>query len=231
MTDPDALTRAWDGVGAIIHLAAVFAGSEQELREVNVDGTRAVARAAEKLGARLVMAGSAVVYAPGEMVDADENHEKGPVDGYGWSKLLAEDELPPTACVLRLPSLISSAPCPMREMLVGLLRDAMIPHPEDRGAPIELAPVRDVARAAILAVENDKARGPYNVSGRDRPRFLDIIESAASAINVTPRWGSPEQLDPTLVRQATVARTLSLQRIQTELGYEPVEDWRSVLFA
>ncbi len=230
ISDVEALTRAWDGVDAIVHLAAIFTGSAEEMREVNIDATRAVADAAERLGARLVFAGSASIYAPGEMIDADESFPKAPVDAYGWSKLQAEDELPPSACILRLPSLISTAPCPIHSMLSGLVQSTGVPYPEDRGAPIELAPVNDVARAVLLAVEDDKAHGPYNVSGADRPRFVDIVECAAAAMDVAPKWVSEDQANPVLWRQATETRTLSLHRVKTELGYRPVEDWRTVLF-
>jgi UDP-glucose 4-epimerase len=228
--DPKALTQVWDGAQAIIHLAGIFTGSEEEFKRTHIEGTRAVNLASRELGAKLVVAGSATVYAPGEFLDANENHPTGPEDAYGWSKLLAEEELHPEACVFRLPSLISKAPCPMRNMLRSLLENAPVPHPENGGAPIEMAPVQDVARAMLLAIENQKARGAYNVSGAERPRFVDIIQSAAAAWGLRPNWQEADQVPPALLKQATQARTLSQKRVQADLGYQPSENWRVVLF-
>jgi dihydroflavonol-4-reductase len=57
ITDEDALDRALDGVTTVVHAAAfVHCGWRygQAMREVNVEGTRCVARAARRAGARLV---------------------------------------------------------------------------------------------------------------------------------------------------------------------------------
>jgi dihydroflavonol-4-reductase len=57
ITDEDALNRACDGVTTVIHAAAfVHCGWRygQAMQEVNVDGTRCVAGAARRAGARLV---------------------------------------------------------------------------------------------------------------------------------------------------------------------------------
>ncbi|HHI80716.1 MAG TPA: NAD(P)-dependent oxidoreductase [Planctomycetes bacterium] len=229
--DEEGLTEAWKEVTAILHLAGILTGSEEEFRRIHVEGTACIARVSRNLGVRMVMAGSATIYAQGEMVRGDESFPKAPADAYGWSKWLAEQELPPQACVLRLPSLISRAPCAMRESLCALLRSSIpLPRPENGGVPIELAPVQDVAEAFLLAALNPRAQGPYNISGKESPSFVEIIEAAAAALGENPNWTSPERVAPDLLRQATQSRTLSQRRAKRELGYKPECDWREVLF-
>jgi len=46
MADPASLRRACDGIGAIIHLAAIIRGRPRDFREVMIDGTRALIEAA-----------------------------------------------------------------------------------------------------------------------------------------------------------------------------------------
>jgi nucleoside-diphosphate-sugar epimerase len=64
IADPAAVARACDGVCVIYHLAAVVGdwGPASLYRRVTVDGTRHVLDAAERNGARVVLASSIVVY-------------------------------------------------------------------------------------------------------------------------------------------------------------------------
>ena len=84
---------------AVVHLAAQpsvaasFVDPERD-RAVNVDGTRAVARAARDVGARrMLSASSAAVYGEPAEVPLREGSRTEPVNPYGASKLAAESAL------------------------------------------------------------------------------------------------------------------------------------------
>ena len=92
----------------VVHLAAQpsvaasFADPERD-RAVNVEGTRAVARAARTVGARRVLsASSAAVYGEPAEIPLREGSRTEPVNPYGVSKLSAEevlaDELADSGC-------------------------------------------------------------------------------------------------------------------------------------
>src|SRR5437773_2743613 len=93
--DAAALSAAFAGVDAVVHLAAVVATTrEHEYVTVNVGGTRAVAAAALAAGARLIYvsslaaAGSAPPGAPRREEDPPQ-----PLTPYGHSKLEGERHL------------------------------------------------------------------------------------------------------------------------------------------
>ncbi len=84
---------------SIVHLAAqtsvpVSIADPERDRLVNVEGTRAVARAARAVGARrMLSASSAAVYGEPEVVPLVETSQKRPANPYGHSKLEAESVL------------------------------------------------------------------------------------------------------------------------------------------
>ena len=84
---------------AVVHLAAQVSVHEsmrdpERDRAINVEGTRAVARAAAAAGARRVIsASSAAVYGEPEVVPLPETARKAPTNPYGASKLEAESVL------------------------------------------------------------------------------------------------------------------------------------------
>lgn len=87
------------GPDAVVHLAAQASVGEsikdpERDRAVNVEGTRAVARASVEAGAkRLVSASSAAVYGEPAELPLAENSPKTPANPYGASKLEAESAL------------------------------------------------------------------------------------------------------------------------------------------
>jgi NADH dehydrogenase len=54
LLDGPGLERAMGGCDAVVHVAALYEASESTLRRVNVDGTRAVLKAAERAGVRRI---------------------------------------------------------------------------------------------------------------------------------------------------------------------------------
>ena len=96
------LTRALEGAGAVVHAAAVpgpHLASKEVIEEVNVEGTRNVALAAERAGVRRIVFVSSesvlgFVFSDGavrpDYLPVDEEHPLAPIDPYGRSKLAAE---------------------------------------------------------------------------------------------------------------------------------------------
>ena len=93
LDDPDALTRASEGVDVIYHVAGlVMARDEQEFHAVNAAGTRRLLEAATPFGPRIVLVSSLAAAgptAPGRPLIGTEPPR--PVTAYGRSKLAAED--------------------------------------------------------------------------------------------------------------------------------------------
>lgn len=84
--DTDAFSRAAAGCDVIVHAAAAVTphGGWEAFRRVNVDGTLAAIRAAERSGARLVQVSSVAVYGPtgryrGDEWKTDEDAVLGPL--------------------------------------------------------------------------------------------------------------------------------------------------------
>ncbi len=100
ITSPDLPQAVSDfGPEAVVHLAAqtsvpVSLQDPDRDRLVNVEGTRAVARAARAAGAlRMLSASSAAVYGDPAVVPLLETSPKKPINPYGESKLAAEGVL------------------------------------------------------------------------------------------------------------------------------------------
>ena len=103
--DLAALCAAFRGAQAVVHAAAIpgpALGTEEEILETNLDGTRNVALAATETDvSRLVFISSesvlGFVFSAGRVhplyLPIDESHPLAPVDAYGRSKLLAESAL------------------------------------------------------------------------------------------------------------------------------------------
>ncbi|MFH1688724.1 MAG: NAD(P)-dependent oxidoreductase [Candidatus Eisenbacteria bacterium] len=96
------LSHSIDGAQAVVHAAAIPGptfGSEDDIMEVNVEGTRNIALAADRAGVRRIVFISSesvlgFVFSAGavgpEYLPVDEDHLLAPSDPYGRSKLAAE---------------------------------------------------------------------------------------------------------------------------------------------
>ena len=94
--DPASLTRAVDGVSAIVHLAAVFRTPDtDQIWKVNLQGTRNLIAAAKAHApdARFIMASTSRVYDADSPRPGREDDACDPKEDYPASKIAAEKEL------------------------------------------------------------------------------------------------------------------------------------------
>ena len=123
LTDATSLTRAFEGVDAVVHCAAIYSydsAATAHLTDVNVTGTRAVLEAAAAAGAtRVVVTSSAVTRGSSlQPLPRDESHHLGtePAPAYYASKVLQEQvalevaERTGLEVVLALPTVVLGGP-------------------------------------------------------------------------------------------------------------------------
>jgi nucleoside-diphosphate-sugar epimerase len=96
LLDPASLAKAVTGVSAVVHLAAVFRTTDDELIwKTNLEGTRSLITAVETYApeARFVLASTSHVYGPDGVRPGREDEPTNPEQAYPASKLAAENEL------------------------------------------------------------------------------------------------------------------------------------------
>jgi dihydroflavonol-4-reductase len=175
LTDPASLAAALAGVEVLYHVAAdyrLWAPDPAVLYRVNVDGTRALLRAAEAAGVSRVVYTSSVG-ALGLRPDGRPGTEATPVrledmvGDYKRSKFLAEREAE-AAAARGLPVVIVNPsapvgpwdwkPTPTGRMLVDYLKGRMLAYLE---TGLNVVHVRDVARGHLLAAARGQAGERY----------------------------------------------------------------------
>lgn len=190
--DPEALGRAFAGADVVVHLAFLITGtaSREAIREINVEGTLNVFRAAAEAGARrFVYASSVAAYGfhRDNPIGMTEEWPARPADHlfYAQEKAELETELAEVAdehpgldlYLLRPPVVLgpnavgakSFAPEPLERLAAGLargLRRSPVPLP----APVPRLPMQfihadDVAEALLLCAVGAGPPGTYNITG------------------------------------------------------------------
>lgn len=189
--DPDAVTALMREVRprAVIHTAY----SETD-EDVNVAGSRNVARAAAEVGARVVHVSTDLVFDGALGRPYTEDDEPRPIMEYGRHKLAAEREVLPTALVIRT-SLIYGGPGtePSRHERAVLDGRMTTFFTDELRSPVQ---VGDLA-AALLELAGTGASGVLHVAGTDGvsryefaqlvARDADSIEPGLAAEHATPR--------------------------------------------
>jgi dTDP-4-dehydrorhamnose reductase len=161
------------GPGAVIHTA--YRQDPPDAWTVNVAGSRHVARAARRLGARLVHVSTDVVFSGRHERPYVEDDPLDPVTDYGRSKAAAEDAVRaehPAALVVRT-SLIYGGATPSKHELAAREASGVFFSNELR-CPIQ---VGDLAEALLELVRIELA-GPLHVAGADgvsRCEFARLI--------------------------------------------------------
>ncbi len=175
---PDDLPPLVAGMDAIIHCAALSSpwGRYRDFHAINVVATQALMKAARAAGVRsFVFISSPSVYA--EMRDRLDLTEEYPValhplNAYAATKVLAEgavlqpDENEMACVVLRPRAIVGPHDTVLLPRILKIMRTGRFPLLRDGQALVELTDARDVADAAIRALDNaaDVRGQVFNIS-------------------------------------------------------------------
>ena len=208
VTDEAAVESAMQGVGAVIHMAALLhiVNPSSELRgkyeHINIGGTAMVVEAAIKAGVgRVVLFSTIAVYGQAAGQVLDEQSPTIPVTFYAQTKLAAEKIILNArgadgqllGAVLRLGAVYGSRIKGNYERLTrALARNRFIPVGDGLNRRT-LVYDKDVGRAAVLAVSHPAAAGrSFNVTDGAFHTLNEIIEFICSALGrKSPRLSLP----------------------------------------
>lgn len=216
------LAEACRGSDVLVHGAALIrARDELAFRTVNVDGTAAAARAAGRVGARMIFISSQA--AGGEGTPDSPRRETdppAPVNAYGRSKLAAEVVLRAT-----------------QDLAWTILRPCAVFGPRDRGflplfrmgrrgfflvpsspaTSFTLIHIADLARAVLLAADDERAKGETLFVGHARARTGDDLLRAIAA-------AEGRSFRPVRVPAPLFTATARLGDLCWKMGIKPLVD-------
>jgi UDP-glucose 4-epimerase len=200
--DPDAVRTAMLGVDGVIHLAALLhiVNPSPELQpryeRINVGGTANVVEAARQAGVRrLVFFSTINVYGASAGSILTEDSPVHPDSFYAQTKLDAErivlsakrPDGRPLGAVLRLGAVYGSRiKGNYQRLLMALARNRFLPIGSGQNRRT-LVYDKDVARAALLALEHPEAAGKiFNVSDGEFHTLSEIIATLCQALGRKP---------------------------------------------
>jgi len=178
LDDPDALTRASEGVDVIYHVAGlVMARDEAEFHAVNAAGTRRLLEAAAPFGPRIVLVSSLAAAgpaAPGRPLIGTEPPR--PVTAYGRSKLAAE-------------AIVRTGPLPW-----VIIRPPAVYGPRDRemfrvfrAAQLGVAPVFGTGDQELSLVFGPDLAGAIVAAGNARDALGGVFYAAHPEVTTSER--------------------------------------------
>src|SRR6266571_3618378 len=182
-----ALADAFRDVDAVVHLAGVVSTiREQELFDVNVEGTRAVADAARAAGVRLIHVSSLAAAGPASAgCPRSEDDPAAPVTPYGRSKLEGERVLaamPDLRWIVLRPGIVYGPGDRAMLPLFQLAAHGVLPLVGRAGAAYTMIHVSDLIRAIVAALDSAADRQTV-FAGHPRPatgrELLEGVRSAA----------------------------------------------------
>ncbi|WP_089803324.1 dTDP-4-dehydrorhamnose reductase [Cellulomonas sp. KH9] len=233
VTDADAVLDAVAGHDVVVNCAAWTAVDAAEDDEpaawwVNALGPANLARAASRVGARIVQVSTDYVVS-GEAPDPlPADAAPHPLQAYGRTKLSGEwavrAEAPASHLVLRTAWLYGAhgACFPRTIVRVARERGSLDVVDDQWGQPTW---TRDVAALALAAVRQDVAPGTYHATSSGRTSWWGFARAAVAAAGMDPdvvRPSTSATLDRRAVRPAwSVLDHGSLRAV----GVEPIGDW------
>ncbi|WP_028938291.1 NAD-dependent epimerase/dehydratase family protein [Pseudonocardia spinosispora] len=239
LDDPDSLRRAADGCSGVFHLAASIGESLEQTRELNVEGTRAVLRAARDAGVRRFVhtSTSAAIIDPTGLVAEDAPGGTALVDPYSTTKaeaeqlVLAESGDGMDVMVMNPVSIYGPSPSGPHSYN-GLLASAAEGKVEAVvDAAIGWVLASDVALGHLLAYRHGENGRRYVLCG-GVARFGAVLHRYAELVGsphrvrVLPPGSSLGADAPTFARRSEVYGKLAPVRVSDErargLGFSPV---------
>ena len=185
--DAAALQPAFAGVDAVVHLAGVVSAVDARVfTAVNVDGTRAVASAASRAGARLVHVSSLAAAGPAPATAPhQEDDPPHPLTPYGASKLDSERVVKGTTDLrwfIVRPGVVYGPTDRAVFPLFQAAQRGILPLVGRSDAAYTFIYVSDLVRAIIAAVDRSDAEGTV-FAGHATPvtpiALLDAIQAAS----------------------------------------------------
>jgi len=265
ITDPATVSSAMKGVQAVVHMAALLHNLHcppelyEKYERINVGGTANIVKAASLAQVeRVVLFSTITVYGPSGGSILTEKSPPNPDTVYAKTKLAAEQIVlsarrrdgQPLGTVLRLGAVYGPGiKGNYQRLLMALDRGTFIPIGDGCNRRT-LIYDKDVARAAVVALQHPRAAGRvYNVSDGRYHTISDILESMSLALGrKRPSFSLPaapiriaagllEDAARLLGRRLPVGRAtvdkytediaVSSELLQSELGFRPLYDLRA----
>lgn len=230
LADPASLARACTGIDTVFHCAghahAFGALGEAEAarhRQVNFEGTRALAEAAGRAGVRRFVFLSSVK-AMGEPLEAcvNEDWAPPPVTAYGQAKRAAEAALQEAAArhgmhavSLRLAMVYGTGGRGNLERMAALVRRGLFPPLPETGNRRSLVHVSDVVAAIRRVAVNPRAAGrSYIVAHPETHSGRQLFDALRAAQGMAPvAWGVPRGLLTAAARLGDGVEALLSRRV------------------
>jgi dihydroflavonol-4-reductase len=197
VTAPESLRGPVAEVDAVIHLASLLKMPwNQDFWTVNVEGTRAVARAVADAARppACVVVSSLAASGPSRGEPRAEGEHCSPVSKYGRVKFAAEQAAVATGApvsIVRPPMVYGEGDATVFRLFRTVSRGWHV-LPTWRSAPVSLVHARDLAEAlvAIAArgerVSREPGSGIYHVAGDEMPEYAALGGHVAAALGASP---------------------------------------------
>ncbi|HWX48541.1 MAG TPA: hopanoid-associated sugar epimerase [Roseomonas sp.] len=234
LTEPDSLRAALRGMRCLLHVAAdyrLWAPDPSVLMRVNVEGTRALMRAALEAGVERIVHTSSVatLKVAGATAPVDETAAQAPeeaIGAYKRSKTLAERVVEEMVAQEGLPAVIVNPstpigprdirPTPTGRMILDAAR-GRIPAFVDTG--LNFAHVDDIAAGHLLALERGRIGERYILGGQNLLLRELLAEIARRTGRPAPRFELPRApLFPIALGAEAVARLTGREPLLTRDG-------------
>ncbi len=194
LDDPDALTRAAQGVEVVFHVAALasYLAPRARLEAVNLQGTRHVLAACRAAKVRRLVhcSSESVTLVNGDRIDEDESQPfpKRFLDHYSRTKALAEQEVLAAsgpdleATAVRPPWIWGEGDTSVFKATALAIRAGAYPWVGDATNRVTTCHVANVSAGLILAATAKAAPGRvYHVADEVRPTIRDFVGGLCAA--------------------------------------------------
>lgn len=243
LSDTHVLEGACKGVDVVFHLAALLRSAEaatREFMEVNVRNTRNLLEVCEKSKIKHIIFTSTLdVYGRIRKETLTEESKPKPTDKYGYSKMLAEEEITKSSVpytILRMATIYGPKFEADFFKIFRIIKEGKAVVIGNGKNHLALIHVDDVVEALLEVEENKKSLGKiYNLSDGVAYTQESLLGIAADMLGVKkPRRHIPELMVRLLARQRnlnsdelrfmTSNRVIDISKIKRELGFSPKVD-------
>lgn len=167
--------------------------------KVNIEGTRVVARAAEKCGARFIYLSTDFVF-DGLNGPYSEDDQPSPVSAYGWSKLQGEyitRSLQVPWVIVRTILVYGITPSMNRANLVTWVRDSLLSKKPIRVVDdqFRMPTLADDLATGIVGIIRREKTGIFHLSGPEMTSVYDFALKTARFFNLDESLISPVKSD------------------------------------